>query len=501
VTLEQEVKLGVWPGFVLPDLGDVADGVVAETAPSLHLEATYHDTPSLAMARWGITLRFRTGDAGDDRWTLKLPKGARGNALVRDEVDIPGDAGSVPEEIRGMVVAWVRSAPLGPVATLHTERLRTVLRDADGKQMAEVVDDEVSVLDDRHVALRFREVEVEIASEAGDRILDEVVSRLRGAGAGAPDPTPKVVRALGPRALSEPDVVVPALPNDPTAAEVLRAGIAKAVLRILSNDAGVRLGEDPEAVHQARVGTRRLRSDLRTFATLLDRDWSEPLREELSWYAGLLGGVRDADVLLERLSAETETLEPVDAVHALELLAVVRAEREIARRALGDSMATPRYVALLDRLVDATRDPHVLPAAGRPARRALPLLVAEPWQKLAKAAKNAGRDPDDVVLHGIRIRAKRARYAADVAALVVGKPAARFATAVAGVQEVLGEHQDACIRRAWLRDNAGALSPGAALVAGQLVARAERTAEEGRREWERAWKQAGEGRLRTWLNR
>jgi len=131
----------------------------------------------------------------------------------------------------------------------------------------------------------------------------------------------------------------------------------------------------------------------------------------------------------------------------------------------------------------------------------LPRLVAAPWTALHKSVKSAGTSPADEVLHGIRIGAKRARYAAEVAALVIGKPAARFAEAVAGLQEVLGDHQDACVRRTWLRDVATDLTPSAALVAGQLIAVAQADADERRAAWPKAWKLANEGRLRTWLTR
>src|SRR5207237_733472 len=80
-------------------------------------------------------------------------------------------------------------------------------------------------------------------------------------------------RALGPAAQGDPDVAVPARPPDPTAADVVRRAIAAGVQLLLRHDALVRLGGDPEHVHQARVGTRRLRSHLRTFRPLLDRAW------------------------------------------------------------------------------------------------------------------------------------------------------------------------------------------------------------------------------------
>ena len=88
-----------------------------------------------------------------------------------------------------------------------------------------------------------------------------------------------------------------------TPTDVVRAAIARSTARLLAHDPGVRLGDDPEDVHQARVATRRMRSDLRTFRRVLDEDWDESMRDELKWLGGLLGAVRDTDVLLDRLEA------------------------------------------------------------------------------------------------------------------------------------------------------------------------------------------------------
>src|SRR6202040_4295504 len=128
-----------------------------------------------------------------------------------------------------------------------------------------------------------------------------------------PDPTPKVVRALGPRALAPADVVPAKVGARSTAGDVVQAAVAASVARLLSHDPGVRIGEDPEDVHQARVATRRLRSDLRTIRPLLDPEWAAALREELGWIAGVLGAVRDTDVLLEHLQADVRRLDVSDA--------------------------------------------------------------------------------------------------------------------------------------------------------------------------------------------
>jgi CHAD domain-containing protein len=387
------------------------------------------------------------------------------------------------------------------VARLQTTRQRVDIVGAEGKLLAEIVDDEVSVLDGRHVALRFREVEVELGPDAGDALLDAVVARLRAAGAGPPDPTPKVIRALGPRALAPPDLVVTPLPKEPTGGDLVRVGIARSVARIVEHDAGVRAGDDVEAVHQARVGTRRLRSDLRTLAPLLDDEWRIGVEDALSWLGSLLGTVRDLDVQAARMATSIASIAPGDPAAGGEILGVMAAQRDRAHAALLRGLRSKRYIDLLDELVLAGTDPRVLPAAAGSADVLARDLARAPWRSLKKAVARVGDDPSDEALHAIRKRAKRARYAAEMSALVVGAPATRFAKALAGVQEVLGDHQDACMQRTWLRENVGALSPRAALLAGQLVARSDDAATASRDAWRAAWSRADRGRLHAWLSR
>src|SRR5207237_9446703 len=101
------------------------------------------------------------------------------------------------------------------------------------------------------------------------------------AGAGFAGPIPKHVGALGPVALEPPEVAPRPLPPEPTAADVVTNALAASVAAILCHDAGIRLGGDPEDVHQARVGTRRLRSNLRTFRPLVVAEWADGLRDEV----------------------------------------------------------------------------------------------------------------------------------------------------------------------------------------------------------------------------
>ena len=501
--LEREVKLAAWGGFAVPPLDDVAPDVGAAPLKTKKLDATYYDTRDLRLARAGVSLRHRLGD--DPPWTVKLPDGDTGPVMSRREITFAGPAGTIPPEAAALVRAYTRGEALAAVARLKTERSRVGLS-VDGTPVAEVADDEVSVFHGRRLASRFREVEVEVEEEAPDGLLDAVVGRLRQAGAGEPDTTPKVVRALGPRALEPLPGAVTRVGTDSSMGEVVRAAVANALARIVGHDPGVRLGDDPEDVHQARVGTRRLRSDLRTFRPLLDSEWLAGLREEAGWYAGLLGEVRDIEVLMERLDHQARTLPKDDAAAVTPIVNRLAKEREAARGRLLEGMDSDRYVALLDRLVDAATEPRfAAPGGGRdPARQAatdlLPGLVQRPWRRLAKAVQALPETPADEELHAVRILAKHTRYAAEAAAPVIGKQATAFAKAIAAVQTVLGDHQDACVMEDWLRRSVPKTrSTREAMLIGQLIGLQRAEAQTKRGEWPAIWARASDKTLRGWL--
>ena len=497
--LEREVKLGAGPAFHLPDLAGVIEGVAVGPSETVRMETVYYDTPDLRLARWGVSLRHRAGEG----WTLKLaePPSKPGNqsaVLERDELTFQGGAKRPPEAALEVVRAYVRKAELVPVARLSTVRRRVRLVDASGTRVAEVVDDEVSVRDGRRVAARFREIEVEVPGEDSvDGIITPLVTRLRGAGAGAPDPTPKHIRALGPRAIEPPEVAqAPLLPDAP-ANDVIQNVLAESVAALLHNDPLVRTGRDPEAVHQARVATRKMRSNLRTFGPLLDPGWTEPLRSELGWLAMGLGAVRDREVLLERLRGSASSLPASDQKSAASLLHLLENEIDGLRKKLIADLDSQRYIDLLETLVAAAHAPATLPEADQPARAVLPTMATTPWRRLRSAVRQLPEAPTDPELHRIRILAKRARYAAEAVAPVAGPGAAAFAKAAAKLQTVLGEHQDSVTAQAWLRD--AKVTGRRAFVAGELIALERIAANAARAKWRKAWDALDRKRLRDWM--
>jgi len=493
---EREAKLAVPVGFELPELGGTDDGFLAEPQPPRRLRTTYYDTPDLRLARWGASLRHRPGEG----WTVKLPEGQEGALLVRAEHVFPGDGRKPPAEAVDLVRAFVRSAQLSPVVRMRTLRRPVELRDQEGVPLAELVDDEVQVLDGRRISARFREVEVELAEAATGDVLERVLDRLGSAGAETADPTPKYLRALAGRdGQLGPELPQPSLDQGASVEALLRHDLAAGTMRLFRHEAAVRIGEDPEAVHQARVATRRLRSTLRSFRKLLEPEWTTRLRDELKWLADLLGAVRDADVLLGRFEGHLEALPEADAEAGRRLLRGLVERREADRGRLLAAMGEPRYATLLDDLVAAALAPGLLPGADQPAVEVMPALVAKPWRRLRKTVRAAGGDPTDEELHQVRIRAKRARYAAEAVEPVIGKQAERFADAAADLQDVLGDQHDAVVGEAWLRQAARSARRDGAVAAGQLVAAERADAAAARAAWPSAWKALDKKKLRSWF--
>ena len=492
---ERELKFAPGPSFRLPALSDPDLGVHAGAPDTFRLVAIYFDTADLRLARAGASLRYRDPEG----WTVKLPVG-RDAMLTRDEVNLHGEPGEPPDAAVDLVAALVRRAPLAPVARLTTRRERVVLRNAGGDKVGEVVDDEVSVLDGVRLVARFRELEVEIEPSAPADVGEKIAARLRGAGAGLPHMIPKVARALGPRALEPSDIAtVGELPTCASAAQIAHTAVTGAVARLIAHDPGVRTGEDPEDVHKMRVATRRLRSDLRTFRPVVDEEWSEPVRDELQWLGGLLGKVRDTEVLIDRLEARLDELAETDRDAGKHLIDSLRATREDARAALLEGLRSDRYLALLDELVLATHEAALTPDHDDDVSPEK--LVRKPWRKLRDAVAALDEEPPDTELHKIRKLAKWCRYAAEAVEPAIGKPARRFAKRATALQDVLGEHQDAVVASQWLRDYAGDLGGSSAelsFVAGELAAIERRAADDSRAQWQKAWKSLRRERPSRW---
>lgn len=461
-TVEREMKLAVDDHFRLPKLPGTP-------IPRRLLTSTYYDTAQYDLAHAGITLRHRI-ERGKQVWQLKLP-------LMKDrlEVDLVNRETLLPAAFRDLLFLTLGQRKLLPVATLRVWRAGVHVR-GDHGPVADVTIDQVSVIKDGAVLQRFRELEIERVNGKA-RTLPDLERELRRAGAADHDGRPKLFRALS---LIVPDPEPPPASDAPALPHV-RSALARHARWLISHDPGTRLGKEPESLHQMRVATRQLRAVLRAARPLLMPEWADSLREELRWFSQLLGPARDLDVQLAYFRGESAVLEARDRRPLAPFIAHLETQRNDAQEVQLMGLKSARYVDLIRRLHEAPHDPAAAESA-----MTLRDLAKQEFSKLRKMIRQAGQIPNNTNIHKIRIKTKRARYAAELAESTVGKPATRFINKARTVQDVLGLHQDAIQAEVYIRTFLKhSTSARAAFVAGRMVERQHRRREKAREKMKR----------------
>jgi CHAD domain-containing protein len=477
----------------LPRVASVADPVAHE------LEATYFDTSELDLVSAGVTVRRRTG--GDDAgWHAKLPT-QQGRFEVHEPLG--RSTRTVPKAIREVLQTIIRDAALEPVVTVRTHRTVHRLLDADDDVLAEVSDDRVtSQRPGETVPRAWRELEIELVG-ADPSLLDGAAELLRDRGLEPSSVQSKLWRALGDRVPDEP--VTPTSYGD-TCTGIVQGRLFALVAELRRFDPLVR-ADAPDSVHRMRVATRRLRSALATFRPLFDREVSEPLRDDLKWFAGILGDARDAEVLRERLLDQLDQ-EPPEMVrgHARDFIDddLRRSYREAHRFCL-QNMQSSRYLELVDRLDQLATEPPWSEDAHRRKLGFLRKRVAREYKRVDRRVKSAGRASGAAEkaerYHEVRKAAKRVRYATEPLVPVYGKKAKRLGKAMKRVQSVLGDHQDSAETRRVLHQmsDRAATERINAYSLGVLDVRQEQRAVVKRSEFASTWDKASRKKLRSWL--
>jgi CHAD domain-containing protein len=127
-------------------------------------------------------------------------------------------------------------------------------------------------------------------------------------------------------------------------------------------------------------------------------------------------------------------------------------------------------------------------------------LAGLAFRDLRKAGKGLGPRPSDEELHKLRIKTKRARYVAELAAGTVGKRADRFVTRARALQDLVGAHQDAVVASARLRElSRKTRGDRVAFAAGRLVERGEARRREARSAVPKAWRKLQKAGRRAWV--
>ncbi|MFI6296048.1 CHAD domain-containing protein [Nonomuraea sp. NPDC050790] len=478
--IEIEDKFDVADDYTVPDLSKIGD----VAGPKSHqLVALYYDTPDLRLAARGVTLRRRRGGS-DPGWHLKLPK-AKG---ARQEITHPLTRSTkvVPAPLENLVRAFTRGAELVPVAELDTRRNVTVIS-GDGTPLVEIADDRVkgTVFGAEQRVERWREVEAELLEGGDEALLAKVGKRLVKAGATPSESSSKLARLLD----RPPRPAGPAKAG--TAGEVVMDYLDSQVSALLSQDPRVRRAEE-DAVHQARVAARRMRSALKAFKSIITG--TDHVQDELRWLGTVLGEARDLEVTRARFARHLESLAP-GLIHGpiQERLSddLHKREQDSYNR-IREALSSDRYYTLLEDLDRLLAEPELAKPAGKPAEATLQGVAAKNWKRVTDAYDEAQAIEDEerreIAMHDVRKAAKRARYTAEALGM---KKLAKHAEAV---QEVLGQYQDGVVAQETLAKEAESARQAGedTFTYGLLIGIEKTTAERAHAEFPAVWEKTVE---------
>jgi triphosphatase len=199
-----------------------------------------------------------------------------------------------------------------------------------------------------------------------------------------------------------------------SAADAFRT-IGRSTLRHLSANEPAVERSDSEAVHQMRVGLRRLRAAISLFSKLLGDKQTERIKTELRWLTGELAPARDLDVYMRSRVEPLHGATP--AKRGMKELATALASRRHAAFARAKrAVASPRYRSLLLDTLQWVEDGEWVRQSPRSGRQPIQQFAADIFERRTKkAVKKAKklRELDARQRHELRIAVKKLRYAGD----------------------------------------------------------------------------------------
>ena len=470
--IETEIKLAL-PVADPADMADWVERVVK--APALarrkavrqQVYSVYYDTPEQALRGQRAALRLRrVGPPEQPQWLQTLKTAGHSDSALSQrgewEMPVPGPAlvleslhdSPWPQMDRGGAV----SAKLQPCFVTDFERITWHVKQRDGSAIEVALDVGTISADGRSTPV----CELELELLAGPpSALFALAQRLARSVAVLPLAASKAQRGYALLQTTAPSAVrahPPQLSRRWTVAAIARRALGEMFLQFTANLHHLQSADDPELVHQARVGWRRFRSLWRLLRPALahlplpDGQALKPLLERM-------GALRDLDVALtQTLPAWADLYVQGDAARtqhwqALQALLAQATQRErvavrqaLAQPAVGQALlALTHWLETLDGPL-AAPPPQVqlqVPARKRPAQRWVRGRTQRLADRLEVALHEAARaDVDMGTLHRARILAKRLRYSTEVLAVLLPGRLQRSHTAAGQWQERLGTARD-----------------------------------------------------------
>jgi inorganic triphosphatase YgiF len=450
--VETELKFELDPAAADQLLEELA---LAARGEELILKSVYYDTDGCDLRGCGLALRVRE-EAGKRVQTVKQ---AGANLLDRGEweAEIAGpapDLKAAADSPLGKALGKAGGEALKPAFEVTVERARRELGVARG--VVEVALDRGAVSADGYGS-PICELELELKSGAPAALFDVArdLSQRANLSLSFLSKAERGYALLDGALLSPAKARTPPVAAKASAQEAFRAIAGSNLAQIAANARVLRAARRPEAVHQLRVGVRRLRTAIGAFSAMLADDRRETIKGELRWITNALNDARNLDVFIAdtfRPAAGRRHAQPGMGALGAALLSAQTAAYDQAEQAV----RSPRFSRLTLELaawIEAggwarSDDPALAALRARPARALAAEVIGKHHRRVIKRGRNL-EDLDPTARHHLRIQAKKLRYSADFfTGLYAGKAArrqARLTKALSGLQDGLGVLNDIAV--------------------------------------------------------
>ncbi|HVY33895.1 MAG TPA: CHAD domain-containing protein [Caulobacteraceae bacterium] len=421
----------------------------ADLSPAQTVVSVYYDTPSQALRKAGLTLRVRT-DGGRSIQTVKtvgdglFTRGEWECDLVQDGLNLDALSQTPFAETFG------DAAPLlKPIFSTRMRRTRRLIREPAGEVEAALDRGDIEAAG-RTIAVC--ELELELKSGLPEALfgLARRLSESEPLRLSFETKAARGFRLLSAVSPGPNNGEPPRLNPDMTVAQAFAAIGARGLRQLTANAQTLRALRRPEALHQARVAIRRLRTAFKLFeAAARDNDYDR-LAGELKWLGREMDEARDLDVMI------ADTFRPAaDRLHDQKGLAELGRRMHAARGAAYDralkALDSPRYLTLTLDLA-AWLDSGAWRAPDGRASGAIGPFARQGLDRLRRQIKRQGKgleglSPD--LRHKLRIRAKRLRYAVEFFGDLYDGAHGRkaFTQTLKGLQDALGSLNDLEVAR------------------------------------------------------
>ncbi len=471
------------------------DGV-AETGTQ-DLRTLYFDTPSNHLRKNGIALRVRRKGRSAPVQAIKSLNASGSVPFARTEIEVrcKGDTPDLSLFEKGIAAKLRRIVGNNPLELkFETQLKRQTKILSSGSSKVELALDEGHIVHGE-TRLPLNEVELELKSgnvtdlcELALKLANELPLRL--------DFVSKAEKGFHAFA-NEPAAPAKATPikfhSDSTLADAVTAIISNTLAQFTSNWASLRKTGDPKSIHQMRVALRRLRSGLWMFGKALPGSHFADLSAATKKTSKILEPARETDV--HRASIEQGPLADAYPPPVRDaLLAALEEHRQTAyaqARSLIESADAAAFVLGIQRLLADGNWQKGIPDSKlkMPIRKFAKRVLRKLRSRVLKRGKGLAELSDED-RHELRIALKSLRYGVEFFGDLLGhrKKRQSLADTLSGLQDILGDLNDAASFKSFIETNALALRPGLEMTPSLTLAWHTRQTKAVKKKLQKTWK-------------